>query len=329
MHPTMSELVRHGAERASVRVVLAAGTLLVAIAWHGSAARADGGFSGTPTVPGVSLLSTTEESTPAGLTEALAASECSVTTLALLIASNWVAFIPGAPAAANAAFPSSLAAGTPFFVRCVTHPMPVAPIPPGTVTGRVLWNERPVSGVSVAVMDLHDFTSERFGSATTDPAGWFSVAGVPPGEQYIFAPAGFVAVAVEDPEGPAFWLSTVTPFVMAEDAGTMAPDTYICRDFDGSLLPAAGSEVQTPHPMLSWDPFLGAVDYAVRVIRSGASEFIFQRGDHDAKVTVLSVQVSVALPPGGYSWRVDAFNSAGHLIGCSLFPRAFTVVSAE
>lgn len=43
---------------------------------------------------------------------------CTVASLGVLRSGTWSIFIPGAPAVVNSAFPSSLAASTPFYVRC-------------------------------------------------------------------------------------------------------------------------------------------------------------------------------------------------------------------
>ena len=83
------------------------------------AAPAEGGFSGTPPAGGgIALLATTEASTAAALVSALGAGGCGANTLAILVASAWSVYVVGAPPAVNTTFPATLAAGTPFFVRC-------------------------------------------------------------------------------------------------------------------------------------------------------------------------------------------------------------------
>jgi hypothetical protein len=78
-----------------------------------------GGFTGTaPGAGSIGLLVTSGESTSASLTAALATAGCTVRTLAVLTGGTWDIFINGAPAVVNAGFPASLAATTPFFVRC-------------------------------------------------------------------------------------------------------------------------------------------------------------------------------------------------------------------
>ena len=77
------------------------------------------GFTGTPPGPGLlGLLVTSGAVSASNLVDALASTGCSTSALAVLEAGVWRVYIPGAPGAVNAAFPSSLEAGTPFAVRC-------------------------------------------------------------------------------------------------------------------------------------------------------------------------------------------------------------------
>ena len=185
--------------------------------------------------------------------------------------------------------------------------------PPGTVQGSVLWNEQPVEGASVDVYDQYSANSTHYGSATTDASGHFSISGIPEGEQYLYVHG----------DQPEFWVAAVTPFEMASGTGTLAEDTYLCKGFNPDS-PEDGAVIDTSRPTLRWSRYDDAVDYAVRVIRVGESNFVFQRGDRDARIPDTSVQLDVDLSPGEYRWRVDAFNAAGHIIGCSYYPRSFT-----
>ena len=203
---------------------------------------------------------------------------------------------------------------TPTQVTPVT-PTPVTPtIPSGTVQGRVLWNEQTVKGATVYVTDLYSFDSTQYGSATTDANGHFSISDIPEGEQYLY-------VFGNQPE---FWVAAVTPFQMVAVTGTLAKDTYLCKGFN-PISPQDGQVINTSRPILQWGAFPGAVDYAVRVIRVGESNFVFQRGDDDARIKETSVKVDVDLSRGEYGWRVDGFNVEGHIIACSYYPRSFRV----
>ena len=77
------------------------------------------GFTGAaPAANSIGLLVTSGASTAPELVSALADAGCVVESLAILTDGVWSVYISGAPDVVNAAFPASLAASTPFFVRC-------------------------------------------------------------------------------------------------------------------------------------------------------------------------------------------------------------------
>jgi hypothetical protein len=181
-------------------------------------------------------------------------------------------------------------------------------IPPGTVRGRVLWNEQPVSGATVYVAEQYDPTSQRHGTATTDKDGRFSIPGVPEGRKFLFA-------KVDQAE---YWRWEVTPFQMGNESGTLAQDTYLCKGFDPTFPPNGGS-IQTRRPTLQWNAYPDAATYSVTVHdRNGALVFF-------DKIAETSVTVDVELPLGSYTWEVYGYNAVGNLISCSLGPREFSV----
>ena len=77
------------------------------------------GLVGTIPPPGkTALMVLSADFTPEALVGALADASCSAQTIGLLQGGGWSIYVPGAPAAVNAGFPTSLPDGTPFFVRC-------------------------------------------------------------------------------------------------------------------------------------------------------------------------------------------------------------------
>jgi hypothetical protein len=188
----------------------------------------------------------------------------------------------------------------------------------GLVEGRVLWNEEPIAGAHVYATSEYNFSSAHHGDATTDRQGRFLISSVPAGQKYLYVMA----------PGRPFWVSAVTPFVSVAGQKTSAPDTYVCKGFD-PIAPLRGESLASDRPELRWEPYPDAVDYAVRVLRTGQNAFAFSRGDSDSHLAGTSVRVEPALSAGEYTWRVDAFNRQGHIIGCSYFPRVFTIAGRQ
>ena len=85
-----------------------------------AAAAGPGGVTDLSAIPvtGLALLVTSVESTPDGLVAVLLDNGCTVQSLAILEGGVWNVYVNGAPPQVNAAFPATLDAITPFFVRC-------------------------------------------------------------------------------------------------------------------------------------------------------------------------------------------------------------------
>ena len=177
----------------------------------------------------------------------------------------------------------------------------------GLVQGRVLWNGQPVAGVTAFVAD-NPLGSVRYGTATTDEQGRFSISGVPEGNRSV--------LVYGDPRvfgsGSATFTMTASPFTR---------DFHLCKVFEP--VSPSDNESVAARPVLRWDPYPGAVRYYVVGLSQGKS--VFSRGGPQGDLTATSFQLDVDLPPGTYQWRLFAYNAAGQMIGCASAPRAFTV----
>ncbi len=78
----------------------------------------DGLLTGEVPTSGFALLQVTAEATPAQLLVALVGQGCAPVSFAVTQGGSFITYIPGAPAFVNAAFPTSMDAGTGFAVRC-------------------------------------------------------------------------------------------------------------------------------------------------------------------------------------------------------------------
>jgi hypothetical protein len=152
-----------------------------------------------------------------------------------------------------------------------------------------------------------DFKPEsiRYGTVSTDEQGRFSLAGVPLGSRYVRVSG----------DQRVFWMGGGTFFTMSGSPFTR--DFHLCKGFDPGS-PANGESVSN-RPVLRWDAYPDATRYVAHVFSQGKT--VLDRG---TPANVTSVQLDVDLSPGRYQWRIDVFNAAGQMIGCS-FVRVFTV----
>jgi hypothetical protein len=167
-----------------------------------------------------------------------------------------------------------------------------------------------VAGATVWVADDFKPGTSRYGTVTTDDQGRFSFTGIPQGNKYVGVSGN----------QKVFWIGNGAPFTMGPSP--YIRDFHLCKGFDvGS---PAMEETVSNRPVLRWDPYPDAVRYLAQVMSSD-NQIAFIRGGQGPPLTEATVQVDVPLAPGVYQWRVNAFNAAGQVIGCSYAPRRFTV----
>jgi thiol-disulfide isomerase/thioredoxin len=186
---------------------------------------------------------------------------------------------------------------------------------PGTIQGRVLWNERPMAGIELSAGECVP-NAPRSAPVATDPQGHYTIAD---------GPDGRVCVNLRVGNNKVFWTTSGTFVDVVASKDTTAPDTYLCKLFD-PLSPKAEEWVKDSRPTLKWSPYPEAVGYSVVVWHSAPTYVnVFRRGDREPRLDATSIKVDVDLAPGEYFWRVDAYNRAGHPIGCN-YPVKFQIV---
>jgi thiol-disulfide isomerase/thioredoxin/Tfp pilus assembly protein PilF len=189
---------------------------------------------------------------------------------------------------------------------------------PGSIRGRVLWNEQPMADVQVFAKECGPSTPKS-GPATTDAQGHFAIADVPDAR---------VCLEVHPANFQVYWASVQTVFDVAPGKETTAPDTFLCKLYEPKS-PKAGEMVMDSRPVLKWDRYPEAVGYSVQVWRVAPNYVgVFRRGDREPRLDANSVQVDVDMSPGEYFWRVDAYNRGGHIIGCN-YPVKFRIGGGE
>lgn len=115
------------------------------------------GLTGVPPREGgIALLLTTEAGTPDQLNATLAELGCDAATITVVGSAEWLPYVTDAPAFVNDAFPASLAADTPFFVRC-------SPVSPTTDPSNATYA---IDGTDVTLTDGLSEVPAAPGSAT-------------------------------------------------------------------------------------------------------------------------------------------------------------------
>ena len=178
-------------------IAIAVLALLLAVAVLGHAGRTGIAtaqtplaFSGTTPGPGqIGLLVTATETTPPDLVSSLRNAGCEPTTLALLAAGTWTIYVVDAPAVVNASFPATLAATTPFFVRC-SEAAPTATVPPTAVPTSVPQMVLASSAFAGGAMIPARYTCDG-----VDVSPPLTIANLP-------AEAVMLTLIVDDPDAP-------------------------------------------------------------------------------------------------------------------------------
>jgi len=194
------------------------------------------------------------------------------------------------------------------------------PTPPpaggsGTVQGRILWNDQPLAGVTVKLCaDWSMFSGCQTPEYTgvTDAEGRYTIADVPAGA-YEFI------TKIPGQSSETRWLG-LSVQVAAGQTSTVR-DVHAVK-YDLRLLsPPDGATVDSPTPILSWEPYPGAAYYKVYLSGGPANQTVV---DFE-QTTAAQFGVATPLEPGKYYWRIYAYSGAEREIAQSERAATFTV----
>jgi hypothetical protein len=180
----------------------------------------------------------------------------------------------------------------------------------GNVQGKAMFNDAPAAGVEVKLCETFSRfvggCSGQIFKTKTDEAGEYLIKNVPPGvyegltvqvfntPYYVFATSGIVAAA---------------KYKVEADETYFAPDTHLFKNDIKVANPKAGGKLAPENIEVSWAAYPDAAYYKFSIFAdtsTGAEppyDFINKR------VEDVSFVLDKPLKPGGYSLKLEAFNS--------------------
>lgn len=165
----------------------------------------------------------------------------------------------------------------------------------GTATGRVMWNDQPMAGVTVKLCtDWGMFggcKSQEY-SAVSGSDGYYTIGGLPAGE-YDFI------TKIPGQENETGWLGFNVTVVDGQSA-TIRDANIIKYDLE-ILSPSDDTTVPSDTITLTWKAYSGAAYYKVYI----ADTVMFE------KVSATQYTLSTSLTPDKYYWVIYAYNSNG------------------
>ncbi|RYX80981.1 hypothetical protein EON83_26255 [bacterium] len=175
----------------------------------------------------------------------------------------------------------------------------------GNAQGRVLWNEKPASGIKVQLCETVSFIGGCGGktfTATTDKDGNYTVDKVAPGEYGL-------AVQVFDTDTfvyPTSGILSAAKYTIVAGETLDIRATNLFKTDLQTISPKVGETVKSGTPELSWKPYQGATEYEVRLSPKGSGAEM-----QSMKTSETKVAPENPLLNGDYKWEVVARNANG------------------
>jgi hypothetical protein len=190
--------------------------------------------------------------------------------------------------------------GAPKPTQTATTPPPADT---GSVTGRILWNDQPIAGVTVKLfLDLGN-THTYTGSTGSD--GRYTITDIPAGSYYF-------STQMADQKNETWWIDIKVTVVAGQTAAVRDINAV---KYDLNMLSPDDNAILAATPTLFWEAYPGAASYEVYVSNTVNFE----------KVTASSYEFANPLAAGKYYWKIYAYNASGTQIATSPSGYYFTI----
>jgi hypothetical protein len=180
----------------------------------------------------------------------------------------------------------------------------------GNVQGKVFYNGKPAAGIEVKLCEkfsqfLGGCGGDMF-TAKTDTGGEYLIKDVPPRlyegltvrvfntPYYVFATSGIISNA---------------KYRIEADKTFFAPDTNLFKSDLKLLNPKAGAKVDAKDLEVKWAPYPDAAYYKFSIYADSSSGAKTEFDYINKRIDGTSYTLEKPLAPGGYTCKVDAFNS--------------------
>jgi hypothetical protein len=174
----------------------------------------------------------------------------------------------------------------------------------GRLSGRVLYNGRPLAGIVLRLVRAEDFSFVPELRATTDKAGNYGFASVPEGAYRVYAYVG------DNPD----YFNRVTPTVQLGASPALAEPLHMGRVLS-ALDPPLGAILSPDREMVfTWSECPQAAVYHISVVDPETREEVFTG---TTRLPRIPLPVSRLRPGRLYEWHITATDSGGGFLGGS------------
>lgn len=174
----------------------------------------------------------------------------------------------------------------------------------GNAQGRVLWNEKPASGIKVQLCQSVSFIGGCTGktyAGKTDKDGNYTIDKVPPGDYGL-------AVQVFDTDMfvyPTNGVLSAAKYTITNGETLDIRATNLFKLDLQTVSPKVGETVKTGSPILTWKPYPDAATYKIRLSAKGGGD------SQELETAGTKVAPETPLLNGSFAFEVTALNANG------------------